>query len=100
MEPLVAVGEKGEPQQHRVEQHAATSPRRKTLLTVGEYDRGARAGSPSRSIQNQKNTRGDIMSDTKDGTSRRRFLKTLGAAGATAVAGSACTPQGQAPATG
>lgn len=37
------------------------------------------------------------MSDTnhRDETSRRGFLKTLGAAGATAIAGTACTPQAQ-----
>jgi len=38
------------------------------------------------------------MSDTS--TSRRGFLKTLGAAGATAVAGSACTPSTETPAPG
>ncbi len=39
------------------------------------------------------------MSDTAhpDRTSRRGFLRTLGAAGATAVAGSACTPSAQTP---
>jgi predicted amidohydrolase YtcJ len=42
------------------------------------------------------------MSDTndRDRTSRRGFLKTLGAAGATAVAGTACAPPAQPPATG
>ena len=42
------------------------------------------------------------MSDTnhRDRTSRRGFLKTLGAAGATAVAGTACAPSAQPPATG
>ena len=41
------------------------------------------------------------MSDTdhRDRTSRRGFLKTMGAAGATAVVSSACAPSGQAPAT-
>ena len=42
------------------------------------------------------------MNDTGDrsGTSRRGFLKTLGVAGATAVAGTACAPSTQTPATG
>ncbi len=41
------------------------------------------------------------MSDTdhRDRTSRRGFLKTIGAAGATAVVSSACAPSAQAPAT-
>ncbi len=42
------------------------------------------------------------MSDTnqRDRTSRRGFLKTLGAAGATAVAGTACAPSAPPPAAG
>jgi predicted amidohydrolase YtcJ len=41
------------------------------------------------------------MSDISDrGSSRRGFLQALGAAGATAVAGSACAPSAQAPPTG